>query len=244
MSNLKLNIIHLYPDLLNLYGDKGNLAALTRRASWRGISVNLTACTKEEPDLSLADADILFLGGGPDKAEEMVCGLLKEKRDALTAYIEDGGVLLAACGGFSMLGKEFPAGDGMAEGLGVLNITTEAAQGRWIGNAVLESNLVKQPIVGFENHTGKTLIGEYQPLGKVVCGYGNTGDGASEGIVYKNVIGTHLHGPLLPKNPELCDEILTRALKKKYPDFAGLSPMDDTMENLANEHIVRTYGKK
>lgn len=244
MSNLELNIIHLYPDLLNLYGDKGNLAALTHRASWRGISVNLIVCTKDEPDFPLTDADILFLGGGPDKAEEMVCFMLREKRDALSAYIEDNGVLLATCGGFSMLGKEFPIADGMAKGLGLLDVTTQAVEGRFIGNVILESSLTKRPIVGFENHTGKTMIGKYQPLGKIVCGYGNTGDGGVEGILYKNVIGTHLHGPLLPKNPELCDEILTRALKKKYPDFAGLTPLEDTMEILANEHIVKTYGKK
>lgn len=241
--SMELNIIHFYPDLLNLYGDKGNLSALTKRASWRGISVSLTACTKEDAIPDLQTADILFLGGGPDKAEEMVCGLLKEKQEELKAYIEDDGVLLATCGGFPMLGKEFPVAEGVTEGLGILDFTTEKPQGRYIGNVVVESSLTKQPIVGFENRTGKTLIGEYQPLGKVICGHGNTGDGAYEGLLYKNVIGTHLHGPLLPKNPELCDVILSRALKKKYPDFTELEPLDDAMETLANEYVVKTYGK-
>lgn len=241
---MELNIIHLYPDLLNLYGDKGNLASLTKRAVWRGIGINLTTCTKDDVIPDLTDADIIFLGGGPDKAEEMVCGFLKEKRDALSAYIEKEGVLLATCGGFSMLGKEFATADGLVEGLGILDITTQITEGRFIGNIVLESPLTKHPIVGFENRTGKTIIGSYSPLGKVVCGYGNTGDGALEGLVYKNVIATHLHGPLLPKNPELCDQLLTRALKKKYPEFEGLSPLDDTAEYLANEYVVKEYTKK
>ncbi|MBO5364026.1 MAG: glutamine amidotransferase [Clostridia bacterium] len=241
---MELNILHLYPDLLNLYGDKGNLAALEKRASWRGISVNVTECTRDNPKLDLTDTDIVFLGGGPDKAEEMVCGFLKEHYATFLSFIENNGVLLATCGGFSMLGKEFPVADGFAEGLGLLDITTTATESRFIGNVMLESNLTGQPIVGFENHTGKTLIGKYQSLGAVVNGYGNTGDGDGEGLIYKNVIATHLHGPLLPKNPELCDEILDRALKKKYPDFAGLAPLDDTIENLANAHIVNAYGKK
>ena len=242
--NMELNIIHFYPDLLNLYGDKGNIAAMTKRARWRGISVNLTICTKEDEVPDLKTADILFLGGGPDKAEEMVCELLKAKRDELRSYIQEDGVLLATCGGFPMLGKEFPVADGIAEGLGVLEITTEKTEGRYIGNVVVESALTKQPIVGFENRTGKTLLGAYQPLGKVVSGHGNTGDGAWEGLLYKNVIATHLHGPLLPKNPELCDQILERALKKKYPEFTALEPLDDTMEVTANEYVVKTYGSK
>ncbi len=242
--SMSLNIIHFYPDLLNLYGDKGNIAALTKRAEWRGISINLRVCNKEDALPDLAEADVLFLGGGPDKAEEMVCGFLKEKRDELSAYIENDGVLLAACGGFTMLGKEFPTGDGVVEGLGVLNITTQTTENRYIGNVVVDSPLTEQPIVGFENRAGKTMIGDYQPLGKVVCGYGNTGDGMAEGLVYKNVIATHLHGPLLPKNPQLCDMILERALKKKYSEFEGLTPLDDAMEHLANEYVATEYGKK
>ncbi len=244
MKNLELNLLHLYPDLLNLYGDKGNIASLRKRGEWRGISVNVTCCTKDNPQLDLTDTDIVFLGGGPDKAEEMVCGFLKEHHGALLSFLENNGVLLATCGGFSMLGKEFPVADGMAEGLDLLDITTKATEGRFIGNVVVTSSLTGHPIVGFENHTGKTLIGNYQPLGTVVAGYGNTGDGAYEGLVYKNVIATHLHGPLLPKNPELCDEILTRALKKKYPDFTELTKLDDTTEHLANEYVVKNYGKK
>ncbi len=242
MNNYELKILHLYPDLLNLYGDQGNLATLSKRAQWRGISAHVISYTKEENLLNLEHIDVVFLGGGSDKAEEMVCELLKPHREELVAYVENGGVLLATCGGFPMLGKNFPTGDGMVKGLGVLNVTTEATEGRAIGNVVVESSLTKLPIVGFENHAGKTLIGGYQPLGKAVCGYGNEG-GVYEGLVYKNVIATHLHGPLLPKNPELCDEILNRALKKKYPDFPGLSTLDDSMEHLANEYIVRTYGK-
>ncbi len=241
--SMELNIIHFYPDLLNLYGDKGNIASLTKRAQWRGISVNLIVCTKDDSIPELKNADIIFLDGGPDKAEEMVCSLLGERKEELLAYIEGDGVLLATCGGFPMLGKTFPTADGLTEGLGLLDFTTEKTEGRYIGNVVVESELTMQPIVGFENRIGKTLLGEYHPLGKVVSGHGNTGDGAYEGLCYKNVIATHLHGPLLPKNPELCDRILSRALRKKYPEFTELEPLDDAMEVLANEYVVKTYVK-
>ncbi len=239
MSQMKIKILHLYPDLLNLYGDQGNIAALCKRLSWRGIEVEVSTCTKEEmPDFT--DVDILFLGGGAEKEEVMVSGLLQGKKAELKNYMENSGVCLAVCGGYPMLGN-YPDSD---KGLGILDIVTREEEPRLIGNVVLEANDYSRPVVGFANHSGRTEIGGYMPLGRAVGGPGNTGEGSVEGLVYKNLIATYLHGPLLPKNPELCDDILNRALKKKYPDFVGLTPLEDELEEMANKYIATTYGNQ
>ncbi len=239
MNQMKIKILHLYPDLLNLYGDGGNIATLCKRLSWRNIEVEVSACTKEEmPDFT--DVDILFLGGGAEKEEGMVSGLLQEKKAELKNYIEDNGVMLAVCGGYPMLGN-YSDSD---KGLGILDIVTGEEEPRLIGNVVLETNAYGQPVVGFANHSGRTEIGGYTPLGKAIGGPGNTGERSVEGLVYKNLIATYLHGPLLPKNPELCDDILNRALTKKYPDFVGLTPLEDELEEMANEYIATTYRNK
>lgn len=232
MSGYSLNILHLYPDLLNLYGDKGNLASLTHRLTWRGMDASVTVCNQEDtPDFS--DCDIVFLGGGADKEQESVCELLADKAEALKTYVENDGVMLATCGGFEMLGT-----------LGVLDIQTETAEKRLISDVILQSDLIDTPICGFENHSGRINIGNYTPLGKVLFGNGNNGTDGTEGLVYRNLIATYLHGPLLPKNPQLCDWLLLRALKKKYPNFEALTPLDDSMEYAANQYICRTFLKK
>lgn len=232
MSQYSLNILHLYPDLLNLYGDKGNLSALEKRMTWRGMDATVTVCNQEDA-LDVSGYDILVLGGGSDKEQETVCRLLGEKKESLIAYLEDGGVMLATCGGFEMLGT-----------LGILDIHAEYQEKRLISDVVLQSELFDTPICGFENHAGRMNIGSYAPLGKVLFGNGNDGESGYEGLIYKNLIATYLHGPLLPKNPKLCDEILLRALKKKYPDFDCLSPLDDTLETAANQYICRTFINK
>lgn len=238
-----INILHLYPDLLNLYGDKGNIASLKMRLEKRNIDVNIKSVTQNEDAFSLENIDIVFFGGGSDKEQELVCKLLKDKSAALREYVEAGGVFLAFCGGFNMSGREFNAENNKVDGLGIINITTTSVEKRLIGNVVLQSELFSQKIVGFENHSGNIDIGSYSPLGKVLTGYGNNERGESEGVVYKNFIGTNLHGPLLPKNPMLCDYILSCALKKKYDDFDGLEALDDELENLANEYIVKTFAE-
>lgn len=238
-----VNILHLYPDLLNLYGDKGNLAALKMRLEKRNIDVNIKRVTQSENDFSLENIDIIFFGGGSDKEQELVCKLVKDKSAALREYVEAGGVILAFCGGFNMSGREFAAENNTVEGLGIIDITTSPAKKRMIGNVVLQSELFSQKIVGFENHGGNVDVGSYLPLGRVLTGYGNNERGESEGVVYKNFIGTNLHGPLLPKNPMLCDYILSCALKKKYDDFDGLEALNDELENLANEYIVKTFAE-
>lgn len=242
MADYTIHILQLYPDLLDLYGDKGNLASLSHRLTWRGIQVETSICTQQDALPDLETVDILYLGGGSDRDQEIVCQLLEEKKEALSQYIQQDGVLLATCGGFQMLGIDYAISDGTAKGLGLLNLTATDDRERHIGNIFLSSPLCQAPVCGFENHVGQTNIGNYTPLGTVTYGYGNDGNGA-EGLIYKNVFATNLHGPLLPKNPQLCDVILTRALKKKYPDFDALPPLDDRLETEANQQIFNRFSK-
>ncbi len=239
---MKINILHLFPDLLNMYGDKGNIESLKKRLLWRKIDTEYNTFTSDSDNaLDLNDVDILFIGGGSDKEEKIACQKLLQYKNEIKTYVENGGVLVAVCGAYPLLGKYFKLEDETIEGLGILNIHTEYDSKRIINNVVLQSDFVKSPIVGFENHSGRTYINNHTPLGKVVFGKGNNDSGDYEGVVYKNVVATNLHGPLLPKNPELCDYILTCALKKKYNDFDTLSPLDDTMENTANEYVIKKY---
>lgn len=240
-KNYEINIVHLYPDLLNLYGDKGNIACMQKRLEWRGVKANVIECTNKDNTLNPAKADIIFVGGGSDREQEIVCSLLLEKKAELTEYVNKGGVLVAVCGGYQLLGRYYQTSDSKIEGLGILDIYTDAGDKRLISNVVLDSDMFSQPIVGFENHAGRTYIGNHTPLGKVKFGNGNTGESGYEGVVYKNVIATYLHGPLLPKNPQLCDYILTCALKRKYADFAGFTKSIDGLETLANKYIADKY---
>lgn len=240
----ELNIVHLYPDLLNLYGDKGNIECLRKRLLWRGIGANVTKCTSENNYIDFENTDIIFVGGGSDREQEIVCNRLLEKKAELSDFVESGGTLIAVCGGYQLLGNYYRTPDAKIEGLGILDIHTDSKMGakRLIGNVIIENDEAGK-IVGFENHGGRTEIGSHTPLGRVVSGFGNNGKSGYEGVVYKNLVGTYLHGPLLPKNPKLCDMLLTKALKRKYPDFPALSPLDDTLENVANEYIVKTFSE-
>lgn len=231
----KINILHLYPELLNMYGDKGNISALASRLKWRNIDAEVIVKNAGD-EVCLEDIDIILLGGGADKEEEIVRSELFKIKDKLSEYIENGGVFLALCGGLSQLGKYIETPSGKKDCLGILDIYTEEKEKRIIGNAVLETELFEQKIVGFENHSGKINMESYKPLGKVL-----SRENEYEGLVYKNLLGTYLHGPLLPKNPMLCDYILKKALEKKYSDFEGLDGLNDELENTANEFIVKNY---
>ncbi|MGN0162378.1 MAG: type 1 glutamine amidotransferase, partial [Candidatus Ornithomonoglobus sp.] len=233
---MKIKIMHLYPDLLNLYGDRGNIECLKRRLIWRGIDAEVVSYTCDDTGFDISDVDIVFLGGGSDREQKIVCSRLLEHKKALHDFVENGGSLVAVCGGYQLLGRYYKLEDETIEGLGILDIYTEQGKGRLIGNIVLEADFIKQKIVGFENHGGRTYIGSHKPLGRVIYGYGNEEKAGAEGVVYKNVVATYLHGPLLPKNPELCDYILTNALKHKYPDFKELAALEDELENTANEY--------
>ncbi|MGN0181098.1 MAG: type 1 glutamine amidotransferase [Candidatus Ornithomonoglobus sp.] len=240
---MKIKIMHLYPDLLNLYGDRGNIECLKRRLMWRGIDAEVVSYTCDDTGFDISDVDIVFLGGGSDREQKIVCSRLLEHKKELRDFAENGGSIVAVCGGYQLLGKYYKLEDETIEGLEILDIYTEQGKGRLIGNIVLEADFIKQKIVGFENHGGRTYIGSHRPLGRVVYGYGNEENAGAEGVIYKNVIATYLHGPLLPKNPELCDYILTNALKRKYIDFKGLEPLEDKLENTANEYIVKRFVK-
>ncbi len=240
---MKLNILHLYPDLLTFYGDSGNIASLKYRLKARGIDVEVKEQSYNTESLDLTDMDIVFLGGGGEREEKLVMERLRQNKDKLGEYIENDGVMLAVCGGIDMLGSYVMSGEEKTEGAGVLDIYTDVGEKRASGDIVLDSLLFDGKIVGFENRTGKTYIGKYSPLGTVINGTGNNGEDTGEGVVYRNVIGTHLHGPLLPKNPMLTDLILEKALAKKYMEFAKLTPLSTELEDKANKFIVDRYIK-
>ncbi len=238
---MKLTIGHLYPDLLNLYGDRGNIACLMKRCQWRGIEAR-TIGFESEDSIDFSLLDIVLLGGGSDREQMLVCEKLKKIRQAFQSYVEDNGVVLAVCGGYQLLGRYYKTKDGLIQGLDLVDLYTEQGEGRLINNIILDSPLCKMPVVGFENHGGRTNIGKNRPFGKVLYGAGNDGESGYEGVIYKNVIGTYLHGPLLPKNPQICDHLIKKALERRYGDI-DLKPLDDRQEHGANTYMVKRLMK-
>ena len=237
---MKLNIAHLFPDLLNLYGDKGNITALKKRLEWRNIEAEVKEY-KIGDEMNFENTDIILLGGGSDREQLSVLACLSDHKDKLVEYIEADGVLLAICGGFEMLGKYSYFNNEKADCLGILDICTENSKTRFTENVILETSFLEKPVVGFENHSGRININNLMSLGTVVCGNGNNGSDKTEGVMYKNVIGTNLHGPLLPKNPHLCDYIIKKALQNKYGEVE-LKDLDDSIEIAANDYIVNRFG--
>lgn len=241
-SPMKLVIGHLYPDLMNTYGDRGNIVALVMRARWRGIEVEIMPISLgETPDLSRVD--LFFFGGGQDKEQRLVSqDLVQYKKGPLTEAVENGTVALGVCGGYQLLGKYYRTGTGEElPGVGVLDVVTEAGDQRFIGNVVLQTALPLgelTTLVGFENHSGRTYLGSgVRPLGKVLVGYGNNGRDGQEGCIYKNAFGTYLHGPLLPKNPHFTDYLIKTALSRRYGPVE-LPPLDDTLELRAHQAAI------
>ena len=238
---MKLRIAHMYPDLLNLYGDRGNIQCMVMRSLWRGIEVEVKEYRLEDT-VDFNTADIVLLGGGSDREQQIVCTRLQQIRENFCNYVEDGGTVLAVCGGYQLLGHYYDAPEGRMQGLSLVDLYTVQKSPRLIGNIVLQNPLLSYEIAGFENHGGRTYIGENTPFGKVFAGYGNNGNDGHEGVMYKNVIGTYLHGPLLPKNPHVCDLLLAKALNRKY-GRAELAPLDDTLEKQANRYIKERFVK-
>ncbi len=243
---MELTICHLYPDVLNLYGDRGNILCLRRRLEWRGIEVTVT----EKPigsERSLGNCDLIFIGGGQDFEQETLLADLHQGKDAeLCAAINDGVAVLAICGGYQMLGNYYETYDGhRCDFIGAIDLCTIGSAVRMIGNYMFRCDAESggAVVVGFENHSGKTRLGEgVKPLGRVIAGYGNNGEDGTEGVRWKNVFGTYSHGPLLPKNPGLCDNILLTALIRKY-GHATLDPLDDTAENRAHDEMAARLTK-
>ena len=241
---MKITIGHLYPDLLNLYGDRGNIQCLMKRCQWRGIEAE-TVCYEINDKIDFSGLDIILLGGGSDREQMLVCNRLKTIREDFRNYVEDNGVVIAICGGYQLLGNYYATAEGKIEGLGLIDLDTDRGTDyRLIDNIVLESELVSMPVVGFENHGGRTNIKNNKPFGKVVYGSGNDGKSGYEGVVYKNVIGTYLHGPLLPKNPEVADYLIQKALERKYGGSIVLKELDDTEEKEANSYIYNRFKGK
>lgn len=240
MENYKINIVHLYPKLLNLYGDKGNISCLCKRLMWRGIEAEVKTYSENDGKIDFENADIILLGGGNDREMEIVRTLLLEQKEELSEYVEKGKTLLAFCGGFEVLGKFLYLGGEKTEGLGILDMYTEYSDNkkRFTGDVLMECSGISEKIVGFENHISRIQIGKHAPLGRIICGNGNNGEDKTEGVIYKNLVGTSLHGPLFPKNPKLCDRILLNCLKQKYGNFEELQPIDDGLEILANEYMA------
>lgn len=239
---MKITIGHLYPDLLNLYGDRGNIQCLLKRCRWRGIEAE-TVTYELDSRIDFSKLDIVLLGGGSDREQMLVCEKLREIRGDFKEYVEQNGVVIAICGGYQLLGHYYNTDKGKIAGLELVDMYTEQGEGRLISNIVLESELFSMPVVGFENHGGRTFIGDNKPLGKVLYGAGNDGKSGYEGVVYKNVVGTYLHGPLLPKNPQLADYLISRALAKKYGKDIELAPLDDSQEKEANDYVFHRFVK-
>lgn len=238
---MEIRIAHLYPELLNLYGDKGNIASLKYRLEKRGYSCVVDKYNPGD-EICFEKSDIVYIGGGTDKDNNTaLCELLKHK-EQIKAYAENGGVILAVCGGFEFLGKYIETDGKKLDALGVLDAYTVYGKKRHIGNIVIDSVFAGDKIVGFENHSGDMYINGAQPLGSVVSGYGNGGTKGTEGMVYKNVVASYMHGPLLPKNPKLCDAIILKALEKH--GVSQLEAIDDTLENAAHEYAVKRFSQK
>jgi len=227
-----LKILHLYPDRMNIYGDLGNIICLQKRLEWRGLGYEYHTNTVGER--LNGHYDMIFMGGGQDRGQIAVGKDLQTKAQSLIDHIESGVPALTICGGYQLFGNYFLTQDsGKIDGIGVFDIVTKATELRMIGNVVCVNDELGT-IVGFENHSGKTMLGKNsQPLARVLQGNGNDGESGYEGIQYKNAIGTYLHGPLLPKNPAIADYLLESALKRIDANIE-LSKLDDSLANAAS----------
>ncbi len=256
----KLTITHLYPDLMNLYGDLGNIICLKQRCLWRNIEINIQNISLNE-NIDNVHTDIYFLGGGQDNDQIKVYkDLIKNKKNKLIKDLDNNTVMLAICGGYQLLGKYFlDAYKNKIHGIGFLNIETIAPgkgmSNRAVGNIITkllpDSKINKhytnlKHLVGFENHGGRTkfLDNKLKPLGKVLIGEGDNKDKKHEGVIYKNTIGSYMHGSILPKNPHLTDFLIKNALEKKYNTNIKLQKLNDKEEIQAHKYILKKYNIK
>jgi lipid II isoglutaminyl synthase (glutamine-hydrolysing) len=232
---VKIRVGHLYPDYLNIYADRGNIAVLARRAALRGHELEVRAVGLGDP-LDAAAHDLLYVGGGQDREQALIAPDLAGKADALRTAHARGVALLAVCGGYQLLGRGYRGRDGsFMPGAGLFPHETVAGDTRMIGDVLLECELdpgERHPLAGFENHAGRTLLDEgAEPLGRVVYGFGNDGASGREGCRLGNALGTYLHGPLLPRNPWLADWLLARALAHAGTgEPPALAPLTDELE--------------
>ncbi len=242
---MELKICHLYPDVLNLYGDRGNIICMEKRLQWRGIDVTTTGLPLGEK-LNASDFDLFFIGGGQNfDRDALLADLNGGKSEQLKGAVEDGKTLLAICGGYQLLGRYYETLDGRKYELtGILDLYTEEGKNRMTGDYSFLCEEPETTVVGFENHSGRTYLGSgLKPLGKILTGHGNNGTDGTEGVRYNNLFGTYSHGCLLPKNPVLCDYILHTALARKYGQ-ADLQPLNDALEQNAHDYMEHRLSAK
>jgi CobQ-like glutamine amidotransferase family enzyme len=224
---------------MNIYADRGNILFLQRRCEWRGIGFSYAASGPGE-SFEPADHDLIYIGGGQDRDQVLVAeDMLRSKRDAIASASEDGAALLAVCGGYQLLGGSYQLGEQSIPGLGIADLETVRSDGpRLIGNIAIEADLDGAPrvLAGFENHGGRTHLGpDAVPLGRVLHGHGNNGDDGQEGVRLRNVFGTYMHGPLLPKNAWLADHLIALALERRTGSRPTLEPLPDELETRAHD---------
>jgi CobQ-like glutamine amidotransferase family enzyme len=237
----KFTVGWLYPDLMNIYGDRGNILTLLKRAEWRDYDARLIELGRGTTQ-HMEDVDIFFFGGGQDREQGLVYeDLLEHKQAPLERAIEAGAAMLAVCGGYQLLGHYYQTAEGERfPGIGLIDVKTEAGKKRFIGDVVVDmqvGDLTPSTLVGFENHSGRTFLGpKAAPLGRVRLGSGNNGSDGTEGYLQGGVLGTYLHGSLLPKNPHLADHLIRSALRRR--GVSELSPLDDSVELAAHARIL------
>jgi CobQ-like glutamine amidotransferase family enzyme len=236
---MKLRLLALYPEQMNIYADRGNVLFLRRRCEWRRIGFeHSTAGPGDRIDPGAHD--LIYIGGGQDRDQRIVAADMRAtKREVIAGAVADGAVVLAVCGGYQLLGHSYQLGDERIAGLGLIDLETVREPGpRLIGNVAIEADLGGglRVIAGFENHGGRTYLGDgVQPLGRVIKGFGNNGTDGLEGARRANVLGTYVHGPLLPKNAWLADHLIALALARRSGSEPELEPLDDALEAAAHE---------
>lgn len=246
MKNWEIKIVWMYHDIMDLYGDKGNIMVLQRRCEERGIHVVIETCGIGDV-CDLSAYDLIFLGGGADREQKMLIDDLLSRKENIKKAMANGSFIFLVCGGYQLFGQYYIAADGSKmNGLHFFDYYTDTGENgtRCIGNIVIECNLDGEKIVavGFENHGGQTCNVQ-QPLGRVIKGYGNNFHDRIEGFYDGHVLGTYLHGPLLPKNPKIADFMIVKALQKKHPEvrMKDLPVLDDTLENKARKALFKRW---
>jgi CobQ-like glutamine amidotransferase family enzyme len=235
---MKVVVAHLYPDYLNIYADRGNIAVLTRRAERRGIELDVRAVGVGAAT-PVDEADLYYIGGGQDREQSLVAPDLATRAPALREALGAGAAMLAVCGGYQLLGRLYrDRGGSELPGAGVLPLYTIAGDRRMIGDVLIECELEpgqRRTVAGFENHAGRTILDEgAEPLGRVLAGFGNDGTSGYEGCRSGRTIGTYLHGPLLPRNPWLADWLLAQAIARRAGEAPALEPLEDRLEVAAH----------
>lgn len=256
-TKYSLTIGWLYPQLMSTYGDRGNILVLQKRCEWRDIKVEIVPIDQTTDEKQIQSVDILFGGGAQDREQEIVMKDLMRKKRAIKNLIEAEKPALFVCGAPQLMGKYYePSAGKRIDGLGIFDMFSKhpgPKQDRLIGNVIakIETQNVSSTdqlspttyLVGFENHGGRTYLGSSaKPFAKVIKGFGNNGEDGTEGVVYKNAIGSYLHGPLLPKNPQIADWLIAKALEIKYKEVIALQSLDDSLEQKAKKTIANRLG--